>query len=116
MRLKKISPSLKNTISKCFPSYAGRKWSISARESKSVATYWDSGSRSDYCLVDLLTGWVTRIPEINPLIEKPPQPIRLEPNQLLVEHARSGTTSRIYLHCHQTNLINLLTGCEAAPQ
>lgn len=114
MKLKQISPAVQQIFRTAFPGYRGRKWRIEAREFKEALSFWDSGSRNDFCLVSLTGGGSQRIAEINPIAGLPfPPAVPIPPGTVLVEHSRFGTSQSIRIHCNPADLDRLLIGCVA---
>ncbi len=51
----KNNPTLKAFVARVLPSYRKHNVYVSEFGSRNINSYWDGGSKSDYCLVDLNT-------------------------------------------------------------
>ena len=114
LSLKEAAP----IVSKCFPGYKGRRFYLELRESVTLSnTYWEGGSRAQYCAFDLGTA-KAYYPQVS---TDPPQfggqlearGVPLDPKTLIVRYQVSGTFKYVIIYAHPSAIIpSLMAGSQ----
>jgi hypothetical protein len=70
----------------CFPGYKGRTFRVEPFHPMNCRSYWDGGSRSYFCFLNLATGQTSAVPENgSPFVKAVPAVESLPENTVLVE-------------------------------
>jgi len=88
MYLEQITPDVEKIISRCFPSYTGKKVEILTSIPSQLRSYWDGGSKTSYVFYGLSDGKTYQVESNHPFFEagKPCQLNGLPLGVILVSH------------------------------
>jgi hypothetical protein len=87
--LDRLDGTLTKIANETFPTYRGKKFTLSTDIPKQLASYWDGGSRDSFAFYNMQTGQAQAVHSNHPMFEpnQPSQLRELPSHIILVEHS-----------------------------
>ena len=107
----KPDESIKAIVSKCYPSYRGKKFQLSTSIPNRLDSYWDGGSKTSYVFFNLADSNVMRVGSNHPMFgaDKPRELSHLPDGVLIVAHSIfCGKDSGITIYANGIDLKPML--------